>query len=154
MELLSPTPLVTAVTPSRSRAPPADNGAASPGAPACGRPQQQQRMQVVLRIRPHGEGEPPSCMAELGGESVSIAQAFDPDEASAAHAPQTPSRASGRATPSASRRASEAHRFSFGGGGNLTDYLFAGGISCGVLKIWHPEVALAFGNDLVTLGDS
>ena len=111
-DLLSPTPLVTAVTPSHSRAPPADNGAASPGAPACGRPQQQ-RMQVVLRIRPHGEGEPPSCMAELGGESVSIAQAFDPDEASAAHAPQTPSRASGRATPSASRRASEAHRFSF-----------------------------------------
>jgi hypothetical protein len=36
----------------------------------------------------------------------------------------------------------------------LANHLLSGGVSCGVLKIWHSKLALTFRDDLVTLGDS
>jgi len=94
--LLSPTPLVCAVTPARAEV------EESPHLPACG-----QNIRVVLRIKPP-ELDPyagPPCIVDLGGNSLSIAappKEGEGSEAAADMSGTTPSRATtpGRARPS------------------------------------------------------
>ena len=101
--LLSPTPLVTAVTPSRSRAPP------SPELAADG-----QHIRVVLRIKPPtlDPEAGPACITQLGSNSLSIsAPAREHMESDIEPGARTPSRP---ATPARSRPGSTPGRLSAG----------------------------------------